>query len=350
MFLSISVFCFVASLILTKCTLFVSKKYRILDHANTDFSRKSQALPVPLLGGLGFSIVGIYASLCVWIAMQNDWFDLKSRLIQNINLQFEFGWIIVASLIIIVAGFLDDKYNLSSTQMLIPVNLAILIAVFAGGLKIDTLSYPFDAILPNLGFLHSLLAYIWILLCLSATKFLDGHDGLVSSIGIINLGSIAIISLFANVNQPFVFILAIIWSSSILGFLPYNLPDAKMYLGEIGSEMIGFIIGVLSIISGAKVATSASIIGWFIFDLVLVFWIRYKSGKNIFAPGREHWHFRLLDLGYNKWQVLILTVLIIIISSLLGVILPTLYKPGIFVMQFLILTLLYFYSKEDLKK
>jgi UDP-GlcNAc:undecaprenyl-phosphate/decaprenyl-phosphate GlcNAc-1-phosphate transferase len=144
--------------------------------------------------------------------------------------------------------------------------------------------------------------------------------------------------------------LAGVWGFCILGFLPFNLPNAKMYLGEIGSEMIGFIIGVLSILSGAKVATVGSIIGWFVLDLLLVFAIRVSKGKNIFMGGREHWPFRLLDNGLNKWQVLMVTLVAVVFTSILGLFLPTLYKPFVLVIQFFILMISYFRTKQKPQK
>ena len=332
---------FLCSFVATKFILKFAVFFRIVDDPKVNPFIKKQNMSVPLLGGVGLSIVGIFFTVGVWLCMKYNLFNLHKYFIQNLYYEFHLGWIIVGCLIILVAGILDDKYKLTSTQMLIPVNLAIFVAVFLGGLRIESLSYPFNNLLPFIPFLHYFLAYIWILVCLSATKFLDGHDGLVGSIGIINLLGIATVSMFPNVNQPFIFTVAMIWCSAILGFLPYNLPNAKLYLGEVGSEMIGFMIGVLSILSGAKVATSSTIIGWFILDLVLVFWIRYKSGKNIFIGGREHWHFRLVDDGFGKWQVLIFTIFIVSVTSIMGILLETKYKPLVFVLQTCVIFLVY---------
>jgi UDP-GlcNAc:undecaprenyl-phosphate/decaprenyl-phosphate GlcNAc-1-phosphate transferase len=329
-------------------TLFVryfAIKKNIVDDPTVAPERKSQKTPIPLLGGLGFGIVGIVGSLITFVVYRFNLFGLHNYLEQNMFNGFHFGWILVACVIILIGGYVDDKNNLSAKRLLIPINLALFIGVFLGGLKINSLSYPFDWVVFG-PFLQYLLAYIWVGLCLSATKFLDGHDGLVSSVGIINLLSIALISSFVNINQPFITIISLIWVAAIIGFLPFNLPNARMYLGESGSELIGFIIGVMSIISGAKIATTATIVGWFIFDLALVIFIRMRNKKSILKGGREHWHFRLLDAGLTKWQVLLLTLGILIISGFFGLILPTIYKPFVFFAQFIVFLIIFWWTSK----
>lgn len=347
MFTTVCLICLIASYFATKFSIPVIQKLGIVDDPKISSERKKQSYPVPLLGGLGFVIVAGTASIFTILSAYNNWFDLNFRLAQNLSFDFRLEWIILGGLIITVGGFLDDKYNLKTWQMLIPINLGLFVTVFLGGLRIESLSYPFDSLIPEIEFLPSILAYIWVGLCLTASKFLDGHDGLVGSVGVLNLGVIALVSLLPQVNQPLIFFLASIWAFSILGFLPFNLPDAKLYLGEIGSEMIGFVIGILSILSGAKVATASSIIGWFLLDLMLVFWIRWRKKKNILTAGREHWHFRLYDGGMSKWQVLVTTLILISFTSMLGLILPTIWKPLVWVFQLIVILVIYFGTKKD---
>ncbi len=332
----------------TRFFLHFAIKRNIVDDPTIAPDRKDQIKPIPLLGGIGFGIVGIIASLSIFSIYRFDIFGQRVYLEQNMFNGFHFGWILVACSIILAGGYLDDKYNLSVKKLLIPVNLALFVGIFLGGLKINTFSYPFDWIVFG-PFLQYFLAYIWVGLCLSATKFLDGHDGLVSSVGILNLLSIALISSFANINQPFITVISLIWVAAIAGFLPYNLPNAKMYLGESGSELIGFLIGVISIISGAKIATTTTIVGWFIFDLGLVIFIRWKNKKSIVSGGREHWHFRLLDAGLSKWQVLGLTLGILIVSGFFGLVLPTVYKPLVFLGQLIVFLCIYWWTNINKK-
>ncbi len=348
--LSLSSFCYFFSRLTTSWLIANAQKLKIVDDPFQSPHRKDQKQPIPLLGATGFIVSCGVSMVFVWGCLKFNLLDLRSVLIQNMIYVFHLGWIIVGGLILAIGGFLDDKFTLSSKRLLLFVATGIGIAVSLGGLKIQNLSYPFDSFLPyfssSIVFLPSLLAYIWILCCVSATKFLDGHDGLVSSVGILSLITIGWVSTFGNVDQPFILMVSVIWISGIVGFLPFNLPNAKIYLGEGGSEIIGFVIGVLSILSGAKIATASSIIGWFVFDILLVIYLRLKSKKSPLSAGREHWHFRLLDTGMTKWQVLILTISILLVSSVLGLFLPTIYKPLAIVGQFIILILILLWTQK----
>lgn len=331
----------------------IAKKYQIVDDPSFNPERKNQIKSIPLLVGSGFVVSSMFFCGVVWLVRKNFITSIKPNFLwQNLSnfLKFIFGFwdlqkdagnqelqiskilgqnlepfqllvIFLGLIILLLAGFLDDKFQFKSKVMVLPTFLAISLAVFGGSLKIETLSYPFDKILSENNFLPYILAFVWIGLCVSATKFLDGHDGLVGSIGVINFLVIACVSLFFDVNQPLLFVFSLIWVSGILGFLPFNLPDAKAYLGEGGAQAIGFMIGVLSILSGAKVATATTVMGWFIYDFIFVILYRIWNRKRPLGGDRNHWHYRLLDMGFNKVQVLKITILIVLISSFLGIIL-----------------------------
>lgn len=317
-------------------------KKKILDDPKSNPKRKKQKEPIPLLGGTGFSLVALFVTLLTVLIISLDWFELDlsfTDYLENIRLL----WVFPAVLILIVGGFLDDKYNLSPKYQVIFINLALIVTVFLGNIKIDAFSYPLNEIIPNYEFLHYLLAYAWLGFCIAATKFLDGHDGLVSTVGIIALLTIGSVSLFDNVNQPILFIFALIWALAIAGFLPFNFPNAKMYLGEGGSEIIGFSIGLLSILSGAKVATAGTVIGWFIIDLCFVWLLRILDRRNPLTSGdRLHWHFRLVDLGLNKIQVLVITAFILLITAHSGLLVDTENKIYILIGQAIFLILIFF--------
>ncbi len=348
--IAICIFCFYVSKFLTLWIFLQSQKWMIVDDPAIDSDRKFQDKPIPLLGGLSFVFVCGLATSLVWLIQKNNYLGLQNYLAQNLDYSFKILWILIGGLILMVGGILDDIYTFSTKRLFLWIFVGIWVAVFLGGLSINSFSFPFDKILPHNIFLGSFLAFVWIGLCISATKFLDGHDGLVGLVGVLNFFVIALVANFTNINQPLIVILALIWASGILGFLPYNVPNAKIYLGESASEVVGFVIGVLSILSGAKIATTTGIIGWFIFDLLLVIYLRKKSGKSIFAAGREHWHFRLLDSGLDKWQVLYVTLSILFVSSIFSLTLPTDYKLYSILGQFVILIIIFAITDRIKKK
>jgi UDP-GlcNAc:undecaprenyl-phosphate/decaprenyl-phosphate GlcNAc-1-phosphate transferase len=332
---------FFGSLLASRLMLWLAVKQNIVDDPLSKPERKKQTRPIPLLGGSGFALIAAFLMGLVWLVNKFDWWGLQAEIGRNLD-SFKLIWVLTAIIILILGGYVDDKYKVSSKIQLIFVNLAILLTIFAGGVTIESLSYPFNQYLPDIPYLPHLLAYFWLLFCVGATKFLDGHDGLVSTVGIIGLLSIASVAMFANVDQPLIFLFALIWISSIIGFLPFNFPHAKMYLGEGGSEIVGFIIGVLAILSGAKIATASAVIGWFIIDLLFVWLLRVLNKRNPFSVGdRRHWHFRLVDLGLNKISVLAATTLIMLITAHSGLLLDTIHKPYLLASQVVFLVVIF---------
>lgn len=326
----------IASYISTILVTRYAQKNQITDDPNSNPLRKRQKEPIPLLGATGFVVVSLFVSVTVWLLRDTTWFNLGSFIDLNDG-NIRLGWVLASVLVLLIGGYFDDKFNLSAKWMFFPISLALLIAVFGGNLQISALSYPFDNLLPSWEILPQVLAFLWLGFCLAATKFLDGHDGLVSTVGIVALLSIASVSLFSNVFQPLVFAFSVIWAAGLIGFLPFNFPNAKVYLGEGGSEIIGFIIGVLSIISGAKIATAATVIGWFILDIILVLLWRFFASRPLFEGDRLHWHFRLVDLGLNKLQVLVLTTIMLMITANLGLYVPTEQKATVLIAQSVVL-------------
>ena len=298
---------------------------------------KKQKQPVPFLGGVGFSLICVILMSVLWIMNKYNIFGATDLLQQNLIYNFRLYWIIFGILIMVIGGIIDDRYALSSKWLALYIIFAIAVSVFGGGLKIEAFSYPFNLFLPTFGFLPQILAFVWILACTAATKFLDGHDGLVGSIGFISFLSIASISLFDNVFQPLIFLFAVLWAAGLLSFSFFNFPEAKLYLGEAGAEITGFMIGVLSILSGAKVATTSTVIGWFILDFIFVIILRFIQKRPLFKADRSHWHHRLVDIGLNKVQVLVVTVLILLITAHTGLLLPTEQKIFVLAFQFAIL-------------
>jgi UDP-GlcNAc:undecaprenyl-phosphate/decaprenyl-phosphate GlcNAc-1-phosphate transferase len=215
------------------------------------------------------------------------------------------------------------------------------LVIFAGNISITNISFFGEL---NY-FFGIILTIIWLGFSTASTKFLDGHDGLVLSVGIFNFLTIAHISLLDTIRQPILFLFALVWSVALATVLFFNFPNAKSYIGEGASEAIGFTIGALAILSGAKLATALSILGWFILDIFLVWLIRISEGRNpITSSDRNHWHHRLSSIGLNKIQVLIITWIILIISSIIGVYGDTFQKTTLIVAQFILLIIIYIYT------
>jgi UDP-N-acetylmuramyl pentapeptide phosphotransferase/UDP-N-acetylglucosamine-1-phosphate transferase len=134
------------------------------------------------------------------------------------------------------------------------------------------------------------------------TKFLDGLDGLVAGIGLIAGMTLFALSLSAGVSQPITASFAIILAGALAGYLIYAFHPASIFFGEGGSTFVGFVLGVLSVILGGKIATALLVMGIPILDVAWVIAQRLWSGQSPFRGDRLHIHFKLIDLGFTQKQ------------------------------------------------
>jgi UDP-N-acetylmuramyl pentapeptide phosphotransferase/UDP-N-acetylglucosamine-1-phosphate transferase len=135
-----------------------------------------------------------------------------------------------------------------------------------------------------------------------AMKFLDGLDGLATGISSIGTLMIFLLSLTAAYFQPDVALLSTVVLGAMFGFLVFNFHPAAIFLGEGGSTFVGFLVGILAVISGGKLATALLVIGIPLADVAFVVIRRWKRGgfKTIFSGDREHLHHKLLETGLSE--------------------------------------------------
>ncbi len=210
--------------------------------------------------------------------------------------------------VLMLGGFLDDKYELPPYLLWIFPALAALIVVFSGiGVGITFLSNPFGGTI-SLAFkvigipASGIFIFLWLNGMMFTTKFLDGLDGLVAGIGVIAGLTLFALSLGETVSQPITASLAIILAGSLIGYLAYSFHPASIFFGEGGSTFVGFVLGTLSVILGGKIATALLVMGIPILDVAWVIAQRLLSGKSPFRGDRLHIHFKLLDLGFTQKQ------------------------------------------------
>jgi UDP-GlcNAc:undecaprenyl-phosphate GlcNAc-1-phosphate transferase len=287
---------FILALALSAALTFLTRKvafyFQVLDQPDSDLAgRKIHSRAMPLLGGVAIFLA--YFSLLFLFSKH----FLSGALTWSHLLGF-FG----GGLIIIIGGVLDDKYNLKPSRQIIFPLLAILAVIF-GGVEIAKMTNPFGGFLnlKSLAFVSPLLIFAWLLGMMYTTKLLDGVDGLVSGLSVIASFIIFLFTLSTNYYQPDIAFAAILFSGAVAGFLIFNWHPAKIFLGEGGSLLIGYVLGVLAIISGSKIAIALLIMGIPIFDVAWTIIRRLLQGKNPFKfSDRQHLHHRLLDLGFSQ--------------------------------------------------
>ncbi len=272
--------------------------------------RKIHTKPIPLWGGLAI-YTAMWGSVFLYTILAPAHFpDIIGRHVEHSDLLFA----ALGGLLILVGGMLDDVYNLKPWQQIIwPIAAACIIV--SAGIGIEHVSNPLGGTI-ELGGWSSVVTFMWLMVVMYTTKFLDGLDGLVSGMTVINAVIIAVLSLFFFINIPTA-ILAVIIASAYAGFLVFNFNPASIFLGESGSLLAGYFLGILAIISGAKLATTMLILGIPILDAVWVISRRmFIERRSPFQADRKHIHFRLLDAGLSQRQAVLV---LYIFASIFGV-------------------------------
>ncbi len=333
---------FPVSVLFTYLTRKIALKLNIVD--NPDGARKIHKKPIPLLGGLAVFFVYF---LAVFIYKDN-------LLVGDLNI---FHWIgfFVGAVFIVFGGVLDDKYNLPAKWQIVWPILAS-IAVILGGVNIEKISNPFGGFVYFSTFLSSAIIFLWLLGMTYTTKLLDGLDGLASGVSAIGALVIFLFTISEKYYQPDIALASFLFFTVLCGFLVFNFNPAKIFLGESGSLLLGYVLGVLAIISGGKIAIALLVIGLPALDVLWTIVRRLFSGKNPFKySDRKHLHHRLIDLGLNQKQAVLFFYFVSSVFGLSGLFLQSKGKflalgLLLFLMLALIIFLYYLENKRKIKK
>ena len=265
--------------------------------------RRLEKQPTPLLGGVAVII------------------PLFGLLLASLAPSPELTALIIAVSILALMGVIDDKYELSGRiQLLIIVFAAVFLAVSAIDLRF--LSNPFDTVIPldssiisgdlwgfpiSIVLPGDILLAAWIIICTIAVKISSGTDGLMEGNSLI--ASVLFFLLSVRFQYGETATVSIIFAGLLLGFLFFNFYPAKIRTGAAGKSTFGFILAVLSVMSGAKFATAIMILLIPIADFFIVIINRYlvHRPKNpltlLTISDQTHLHHKLLNLGLTERQV-----------------------------------------------
>lgn len=218
-------------------------------------------------------------------------------------------------------GLLDDLRPMPAHRKLA---CQIVIAVFAwlGGVRIDLFRSPLSGLEHSLGYWGSLATVFWLVALTNLLNMVDGIDGLAAGIGFILMALLAILPL--NGPWPFPLLVAVGMAGALLIFLHYNFPPAKIYLGDGGAYLLGFLIGGLSIVNSHKGSiVAALVVPLFglavpIADASLAIVRRWFKGLPLFRPDRKHIHHRLVKLGFSRRRAVLTLYALSILFLLLA--------------------------------
>lgn len=319
-----------SSFILSELMRRLCLRVGLVDDPKIEAHRRQHKQVVPYGGGLAIAI-----TIVAVVAL----FTWQGSLVQQyIELSHVVG-LLVGMLVLLIGGSYDDKYGLPIVvKLLLPIVAATVVVM--SGVGVNFVTNPFggvirlDSIKINLFTLFDqpfvftvfadILTVTWLTVLMYTTKLLDGLDGLVSSVTFVGATILFFLSLTAAVLQFDTALLLVIIAAAFLGFLPYNWNPAKMFLGDAGSLLAGYLLGVVAIIAGGKIATTALVLGLPVVDAVWVIAYRmFWERKSPLSADRRHLHFRLLDAGFSVKQVVVLFSFASVLFGSVAIFMPT---------------------------
>jgi len=273
-----------------------------------DERRKSHPAPVPRLGGLPIFITLICGFIFASWRNPDYWQHWRP--------------VIITCTIIFIVGFVDDLRPLGARAKLLG-QLGAACILYAFGVSIDEISNPFGDSTLSLGFWGFPLTILWLIAIPNIINLIDGMDGLATGFGLflcVTLGFVGHVN-----GRPEVVFIAAVMSGALAGFLIFNYPPARIFLGDGGAYLIGFFIASTSLVSATKGSIMAALLvmivalGVPILDTFFAIARRALRGVPIFRADAEHIHHRLILLGFSKTKALIALYSVSVALSLIGI-------------------------------
>lgn len=293
-------------------------------------ARKIHNKPMPYFGGLA-----IYVSIiaCMVVYMPHT----------STNLH-----IIAGATLIVLTGIVDDMYDMPAKVKLLMQIIAALIAI-KGGVQIHFITNPLSE--TGMSYLFNGLSYIitliWLVGITNTINLIDGLDGLAS--GVASIAATTLLFTASKMGHDFIVMQCAIIAGASLGFLPFNFNPAKIFMGDTGSMLLGYMLAVTSVsgmiksVAAVALAVPIFALGLPIFDTTFAIIRRYINKKPIMEADKDHLHHKLMKSGLNQRQ----TVLIMyFISMMLGIVSVTIADTdpftGIIVATIVVIAVFYF--------
>lgn len=324
----------------------VGRSHQMID---APASRRVHSKTTLRSGGLAiyftFTLVILAHVASFYLFYQEPWFQkllptiyIKMRTMQVIHEPL--AALLIGVTAIYLLGFFDDQKKIKvklRVKWLVQI-LAALVAV-TGGIYVTFTSIPI---------LDKLITVLWIVGITNAFNLLDNMNGLSSGVAVVC--SSILLWVVIDQDQYFMAMVLSLFIGTLLGFLPHNFPKAKIFLGDQGSLVIGYILGCLTVLESFIIPQSTTGLGILVplfvmalplFDTLSVLTIRKTENRELFIADKSHLSHRLVDMGFSQTMAVILIYILTFIFGLAAILL--IYVPlkvGIILLMQLILMIL----------
>ena len=276
-------------------------------------ARRMHHVPIPRLGGLVI-FIGFIVSILLFVDVRRD-AQMQS--------------ILLGAVVIVVLGVVDDIMALPAMFKFV-VQIAAALIPALNGVVIQAFSNPnifSDNLYWVLGWMSVPVTVLWIVAITNSVNLIDGLDGLANGVSAISATTMLVIAILVSEGQVAVVMAALV--GACVGFMPYNMNPAKMFMGDTGATFLGYILATMSIQGLFKFYAVISfavpflILGLPIFDTAFAFIRRIAHGQSPMHADRGHIHHRLIDMGLNQKQAVATLYVISAILGLSAVVLTT---------------------------
>jgi len=274
--------------------------------------RKIHTVPIPRNGGV---VIALSIAITFLTAL-----GLAHLAPSHLDVDPTYWWLIMAGgIIVFLGGVFDDIRSLPAWGKFLVQAVGALVAIRLG-VRIEHVSF-FGSDVIDLGLLALPLTFLWIVGITNAFNLVDGLDGLAVGLGSIAAGTCAMLFLLRGEAQDALVLIVVL--GALLGFLPHNFNPARIYLGDSGSMLIGYVLAVTAVVGTQKTATALVVfvpmlvLGLPIIDTLFSMLRRFKGGagntghgespkaswtnafKRMFEADQRHFHHRLMAMGYS---------------------------------------------------
>jgi UDP-GlcNAc:undecaprenyl-phosphate GlcNAc-1-phosphate transferase len=266
-----------------------ARKVGLVDHP--DKTRKLHQNAIPLVGGITVACGALVGFGAVWLTGKIEFRD---------NDLHELLGMLLGSLVILIVGILDDRFALRGRQKLIGQILAVTVLLLFG---YGFYEIAFATVTIKFGIFWFLFVYAWGLVAINSVNLIDGADGFASTVGIIIFLALGLMGGLTNDYVDGVICFA--FAGALLGFLRYNFPPAKVFLGDAGSMLIGFVLAAITIRCQFKQASAyavfapVALLGIPLIDTGAAILRRRLTGRSIYTTDRGHLHHAMAKKGLS---------------------------------------------------
>jgi UDP-GlcNAc:undecaprenyl-phosphate GlcNAc-1-phosphate transferase len=300
--ITVAIVSFVITLLMTPVAIKIAKKYGWIDLPN---ERKIHKIPMPRVGGIGIFFGIIIGIIVAGFFSKETW-------------PF---WALIPLSIVSIMGFIDDVKGLSFKIKFLFQIVSAVLAIILTNANVLYINNPFGGQI-KLGILGPVFAVLWIVGVTNAVNLTDGLDGLAAGISAIAAITIAITS--AKTDLPATLVAIAIFASAV-AFLRYNFHPAKTFMGDTGSQLLGFALALVSIKGSSLSASTLSLavpllaIGVPILDTGYAVIRRTLGGHNPFLPDKMHIHHQLLSIGFSHVTAVLFMYAVSIVFAVIAI-------------------------------